>query len=49
MNKKNHIKSLIHRIQRIINEPIKGWINGKTKSEKIRNIKMKIKSLNKID
>lgn len=47
MNKSNHIKSLIHRIKRIIKEPLKGWIDGKTKSEKIRNIKMKIKSLSK--
>ena len=45
MNKTNHIKSLIHKIKRIIKEPVKSWINGKSKSEKIRNIKMKIKSL----
>lgn len=47
MNKRNHIKTLIHKIERIIKEPLKSWINGKSKSEKIRNIKMKIKSLTK--
>jgi hypothetical protein len=49
MNKKNHIKNLIHKINRIIKEPIMGWIKGKSKSDKIRSIKMKIKSLSKIN
>jgi hypothetical protein len=47
MNKKNHIKSLIYKIRRIFKEPIMGWIHGKTKSEKIKSINMKIKSLSK--
>jgi hypothetical protein len=47
MSKKNHIKSLVNKINRIIKEPIMGLIHGKTKSEKIKSINMKIKSLSK--
>lgn len=47
MNRKNHIEELRHKINKIVKEPIKGWIKGISKSEKIRRIKLKIRSLNK--
>lgn len=47
MNIQHHIEELNHAIEKIKNEPVKGWIHKIAKSIKVRKIQRKIDSLKK--
>lgn len=47
MNKDSRILELERKIEKITNEPLKNYLRGQSKSEKIGKIKLKIKQLKK--